>query len=523
MEDTTMISFQDVVEIIKRRRWAIILPAVVVIVLSVVVVLVWKPVYRSTSTILIEEQEIPREYVMSAVTSYAEQRLQTINQRIMSAGRLQEIINKFKLYADKRDKLTMEEIIEDMRKKDIKFETISADVVDRRSGQKTNATIAFTVSYEGHNPQMVQEVANMLTSLYLEENLKVVGQQAEGTTKFLDDEMRSVQNELEDLERKIAVYKEGHNNSLPDLFQFNLQSLEWSERSREQLNEQLRALREKEIHYQTELATMAPDTVNQDKERLKELRVKLVGLKTRYSNDYPDVINTKGEIATLEKKLQTRASEPEVEAKPDNPSYVAMASNLASVQSEIKSLKLQIEDLDRKREDYRHRLEATPKVEEGYKKLTIQRNNTQLKYDDLSRKHMESKVSHGLEKEQMGERFTLIDPARFPEKPVRPNRNAILLIGFILGIGAGVGTAALQEATDRSARKSSDLAKAFPFPVLSEIPEIITFEEELLRKKRVKVGIASVVLVLAILALIIHFFVMDMNIMWIRLMRHTSI
>jgi polysaccharide chain length determinant protein (PEP-CTERM system associated) len=523
MEETKITSFKDIVRIIERRRWALIVPALTVLLFSVLVLLLWKPVYRSTSTILIEEQEISREYVMATVTSYAEQRLQTINQRIMSAARLLEIINRFNLYADKRDKLTSEEIIEDMRKKDIKFETIMADVIDRRTGQKTVATIAFTVSYEGKNPQVVQQVANVLASLYLEENMKVVDQQTEGTTRFLEEEMKSVQANLADLEGKIAAYKERNNRALPELLQFNLQTLDWSERNRDQLNEQLRSLRERESYYQTELATMAPDTINQDKERLKELRVALNGLKARYSGEYPDVIKTKTEIAALEKKLQEQSNEPAVQEKPDNPAYVALAAQLASVQAEIKSVKLQIEDIDQKRDDFRRRLEASPKVEEGYKKLMVERNNTQAKYDDLMRKFMEAKVAHGLEKEQMGERFTLIDPARLPEKPVRPNRPAILLIGLILGIASGVGTASLQEASDRSARKTEDLTRTFLIPVLTEIPEIVTFEDELRKKTRLKIAVASSFLFILIIALVVHFFVMDMDILLIRVMRHVAI
>jgi polysaccharide chain length determinant protein (PEP-CTERM system associated) len=523
MEETKIASIQDVVRFVKRRRWALVIPALTVPLLSVLVLLFWKPVYRSTSTILIEEQEISREYVMATVTSYAEQRLQTINQRIMSAARLMEIINRFNLYADKRDKLTSEEIIEDMRKKDIKFETIMADVVDRQTGRPTQATIAFTVSYEGNNPAVVQQVANVLASLYLEENMKVVGQQAEGTTRFLEEEMKSVQATLARLEGKIAAYKERNSRALPELLQFNLQSLDWSERNRDQLNEQLRSLREKEGYYQTELASMAPDTINQDKERLKELRVALVGLKARYSEEYPDVIKTKAEIAVLEKKLQARDAGPVVQEKPDNPAYVTLAAQLASVQAEIKSVKLQIEDLDQKRDDLRQRLEASPKVEEGYKNLMVERNNTQAKYDDLMRKYMEARVAHGLEKGQMGERFTLIDPARLPEKPVRPNRPAILLIGLILGIGAGVGTASLQEASDRSAWKSEDLAGTFPFPVLAEIPEIVTREDELRKKNRLKIAVASSLLSLVIIVLVIHFFVMDMDIVWLRVMRRLTI
>jgi capsular polysaccharide biosynthesis protein len=164
-------------------------------------------------------------------------------------------------------------------------------------------------------------------------------------------------------------------------------------------------------------------------------------------------------------------------------------------------------------------LEASPKVEEGYKNLMVERDSTKAKYDDLMRKYMEAKVAGGLEKEQMGERFTLIDPARLPEKPVRPNRPAILLIGLVLGLGAGIGTASLQEASDRSARKIEDLAKTFPYPVLAEVPEFVTLEDTLRKKTRVKIALASSILLIVITALAIHFFVMDVDIFWIRVLR----
>ena len=107
----------DVIAIVKRRKSYLIWPAVGVFLLAVVIAFAWPPTYRSTSTILIEEQEIPREYVMTTVSSYAEQRLQTINQRIMSSTRLTEIINRFNLYADLKEQWTMEEIIDKMRRR----------------------------------------------------------------------------------------------------------------------------------------------------------------------------------------------------------------------------------------------------------------------------------------------------------------------------------------------------------------------------------------------------------------------
>jgi polysaccharide chain length determinant protein (PEP-CTERM system associated) len=518
MEQNKTITFKDFVAIVKRRRWALIVPALAVFLLSVVVIMVWEPVYRSTSTILIEEQEIPREYVMATVTSYAEQRLQSINQRIMSSSRLLEIINRFNLYADKRNRFTTEEIVENMRKKDIKFSTITADIVDPRSGVVKPATIAFSLSYEGKNPLVVQQVANVLASLYLEENIRVVQQQTTSTSKFLEDEMKDVQAQLVELEKKIAVYKEKNPRSLPELLQYNLQTLDWTDRNYEQFNDQLRTLKEKESYLQSQLASMLPQA-----ELLKELRAKLISLKSKYSDEYPDVKKTKAEIAELEKKSNYEDVQTNVPKKQDNPAYVALDAQLASTQSEISSVKRQLEDAKKKRTDYSRRLEASPRVEEGYKNLLVERNNTQLKYDDLMKKFMEARVAHGLEKGQMGERFTLIDPARLPEKPVIPNRPAILLIGLFLGIGAGVGTASLQETTDKSVRCSEDLATNFPFPVLAEIPEIITLQDERRRKRRLKIIAGVVILSLVIVVMIVHFLVMDLDVLWARLSRYLAL
>ena len=524
MEQEKITKIEDVGRIMKRRRWGMILSTLAVFLLSVLVVVVWEPVYRSTSTMLIQEQEIPREYVMSTVSTFAEQRLQAINQRIMSSSKLLDIIKQFDLYADKRNRMSTEEIIENMRTKDIKFETITADVVDPRTGRPTQATIAFSISYEGKNPLVVQQVDNALASLYLEENIKVVSQQTEGATKFLEEEMRSVQNSLVALERRIAEYKQRNNSALPELLQFNLQTLDWSERNSGQFKDQLRSLKERESYLQTQLATMSPDATNQDKDRLKELRIALGSLKARYSGEYPDVIKTKTEIDELEKKLQAGENRAGSGAdKPDNPAYVALASELASVQSEIKSYKQQIEDLDQKRAEYQKRLRMSPMVEEGYKNLLVERNSTQAKYDDLMKKYMEARVAHGLEKEQMGDRFTLIDPARLPEKPVRPNRPVILLIGLILGMGSGIGTVSLQEAMDHSARRPEDLTRTFPLPVLAEVPEIVTLEDAMRRRNRLKIIFGSVFILLVVSVLAVHFFVMDLDVLWARVIRHLAL
>jgi hypothetical protein len=136
---------------------------------------------------------------------------------------------------------------------------------------------------------------------------------------------------------------------------------------------------------------------------------------------------------------------------------------------------------------------------------------------------MESEVSHGLEKEKRSERFTLIDAPRIPEKPVRPNRKAIILIGVILGLGCGVGVAALRENLDHSVRSTDALAKATGFPVLAGIPVIVTPQDAQRQVWSQRIAIVGVVLVVLTGMLVFHLYVMDLNVFWAKVVRRTSL
>ena len=146
MEDRIMTP-GDYWDILRRRKWSLILTVLIIFLVAGVVAVVLPSIYLSQATILIEEQEIPQNFVMTTVTSYAEQRMQQLNQRIMSFSRLVEIIDRFDLYADLKDKKTTEEIVDKMRE-DTLLEPVSAEIIDRRTGRPATATIAFTLSYD---------------------------------------------------------------------------------------------------------------------------------------------------------------------------------------------------------------------------------------------------------------------------------------------------------------------------------------------------------------------------------------
>ncbi len=534
--DDDVKSINDYIDVIRRRKWALLVPILVVFVIALIAAFVWPRTFRSTSTILIEEQEIPKDFVVSTVTGYADERLQSINQRIMSTTRLLEIINRFNLYTDLRRRMTTEEVVEKMRK-DIKFETVSADVAEKKGPTRSSVmtepvTIAFTLAYDGKDPQVVQQVANVLASLYLEENLKTRERQSEGASRFLEEEAQTLQQHLADLDAKMAAFKARNINAVPELMQVNYQELDRTERDLYQAKDQLKGLKEKEEYYQTQLASIPTESTDQDRNLLKDLKAKLVQLESRYSDKYPDVKKTRMDIEALENRIAVKPQDDPAAPKKaltsvadqaNNPSYVTLASQLSGVESDIESVKRQVADLERRREDYVRRTEAGPRVEETYKGLLVERTNTETKYQDMMKRVMEAKVSQGLEKEQMGEKFTLIDPARLPEKPVKPNVPAVLLIGLFLGIGAGVGHVSLKESADQSVRNPGQLSHAFGLPILGALPRIINAEDRQrgrARRNRIVVGVICGLIVLVIL---FHFFVMDLDVLWARVARQLNL
>ncbi len=531
--EENVLSPNDYLAILNRRKWAIIIPFLLIVLIAGAFALLLPPIYKSTSTILIEQREIPAEYVTSSMTTYAEQRIQSINQRVLTSARLMELIEQFDLYPDLKKKKTADEIIAKMQE-DVVLEPINVEVADRRSGRTATATIAFSLSYEGEDPKKVQQVANTITSLFLKEDIKVRKDQASSTFEFLKSEKERVAQKAAELEKEMADFKQANVHSLPEIFQVNMQTLDNLQRSIDARRESLRALMEQESEFQEQLANTPEDIEDamadqkpkeDDERRLEALKMELINLKTKYSDLYPDVKKLKQEIEDLTVKVETSKQERKEEKEASgsnagkNPAYVTLSVRLAGIRSDITSTKYNIQKLEDQADDYRERLAATPGVEEKYNSILTEKSFQTRKLADLQAKMMEARVAEELESKQKGERFTLVESARLPEKPYKPNRLAILLIGVVLGLGAGVGLASLIEFSDTSFRDAEALTRATGFTVLTEVPRIITIEDKSKRNVRRLVTIGVIIAAIILGIYLFDTFVMDLDVLQAKIMR----
>ncbi len=569
----------DYLAIIRRRKWHIIISAVTLLLISVVVAVSLPSVYRSTATILIEEQEIPSELVRSTITSYADQRIQVISQRVMTRDNLGKIIDKYNLYADLRGRENREDLIISLRDS-ISLEMVSADVIDPRSGRPQQATIAFTLSFEDRSPEAVQRVANELTSLFLNENIKTRRQQAAETSSFFADEAQKLSQRISELETTLAIFKQENSGRLPELAQLNLQLMERTERELQETARRIQQLEDRKIYLQAELRQVEPsrpvimsdgERVLSPSERLRALQSQYLSAQAVYSEEHPDLVKMRREISALKKEVgqtddrqlireqlsvkraeyqkllrkysenhpdaiklkrsisslalrivnapETKFNRSYLDENADNPAYITLHAQLSAAEGELATIKQQRQQLREKLLDYEQRLMATPGVEKEYRALMRDYEGALAKYQDIRAKQMEAEVSQQLEKDQKAERFTLLEPPELPERPVKPNRMAILFLGFIFSIASGIGIAAIVESMDRSVWGSRGVTAILNEAPLGVIPYIENQADKIRHQRYVAVSLSLGVLSVVVAVIFTHFLWKPLDVLWFVMQR----
>ncbi|MGA9754714.1 MAG: GNVR domain-containing protein, partial [Desulfobaccales bacterium] len=212
------------------------------------------------------------------------------------------------------------------------------------------------------------------------------------------------------------------------------------------------------------------------RQKLTQLQAELAEQKGKYSDQHPEIKKLKAEIVRME-ETPAAASPTRPVTEPENPAYISLTSQIKGAETEIASLRTQQAGLREKLQLYRKRLEEAPKVEQVYLGLMRDYQNASTKQQEVMNKILEARISEGMEKHQRGDKFTLIEPASFPEKPVSPKRRLILLAGLIMSLGAGFGMVALAEHLDHSVKTSDELARLTGLPVLGSIRLIQTRED----------------------------------------------
>ncbi|HZS49328.1 MAG TPA: GNVR domain-containing protein [Bryobacterales bacterium] len=432
-------------------------------------------VYKAEAVVLVESQRIPEKYVPSTVNADLQERLNTISQQILSSSQLWQIIEKFNLYPEARKTLSQDEIVQRMRS-DIGISIDSRWRKDRPG--------AFRISYIGSVPTVVSQVANYISGLFIDENIRTRESQAEGTSQFLEDQLAQAKARLEEQESKLSEYKMKYNGELPQQentlaaalgqFQMQLQGLQESisrtEQQKLMLENAIESARTSLDALSQTSAAAAPESLGPNsaspaapaEKRSDRLRAELDALRMRYTEDHPDIKLAKAELARelRQEAARAAAASPPAAASPqektssaaDLSAKLQMEQTLNRERERVENLEVQLKatakDLDsleaeRRRvvqsiSAYQARIERLPIREQQLAAVSRDYEISKATYRSLLDKKLAANVAADMERRQQPERFTMLEAAKAPERPLKPDRLLLSALGSVLGLFLGV-------------------------------------------------------------------------------------
>lgn len=407
-------------------------------------------VYLSEALILIDSQKIPEKFVSATVASDLDDRIATIREMLLSSGELNKVIDDFGLYKDQRKKHFDEEIL-DMMRKDI---SITLESVDKTSSNGGKRTAAFRIGYQGSDPQLVMRVANRLTDLYVEQNLKTRESQAAGTSDFLETQLQEAKKRLDELEAKVSSYKLAHAGALPEQEQSLSSTLSRLQTELEANRDAINRTQQTKVVQEGTLTAMqaaaavqtmrslevapraigAPEAgtgvrvANRTYGKVSEaLEAQLSDLLTKVTEKHSDVIKLRAAIEAAKREEQL-----------EDTKEAALKAEIAVTNKELEGRTAEQQRILRDIDQYQRRIEQVPAREQEMEQLTRDFQMSQENYKSLLDKKLAAEMALDMERRQQSERFTVLDRARVPEKPIKPKRPMLYAVGSGLALVLGL-------------------------------------------------------------------------------------
>ena len=483
---------------IVQHKWQIYFTTLFLTLAAVVGIALLPDQYQATTTILVDPQKVPDEYVASTIKSPLTERLQTISQEVLSTTRLQQVIDKWSLYPELRHSMSNDQLVEHMRSK-IKID------VKRAAGA---GPAAFSITYEGRNPVVVAQVTNELALRFIDWNLQVRAQLAQGTTEFLAGQLQDVKRNLEQQEAQVRGFKLQHLGEMPDQVPTNLGQLAQLQARLTALNDQLNRLEQERVELQRmpemaagfvgRYANIVPAT---DRARLEQEKMQLEGqlfeLRRKYTPAHPEVAEAQTRLERVSQQLKSLPLSTEARSDADH-SPAAVRTEILS--REMKRLEDEQKRIQMQIAAYQSKLDAVPVREQQFADITRDYDISREKYRNLLGKRFSAEMSADLERKQQGERFTVLDPARPPEKPLKPNRKVFMGAAFLAALALSLALVVVKDMLDTTVKTESHLNGLLPESVMlmAAIPTIVT--PGTVRRRRRFAALAMATTVIACLA-----------------------
>lgn len=465
------IGWQDYLAIILRRRLHFAIPCAVITVIALISGLFMEKIYRAETVLLVQDQNVANPLISGmAVSTPVGERLRTLREEILSWTSLSRLVNELGLDKNAKNPSSFEALIKRMQ----------TDINVRMRGNNL-----ISVSFEDPDPKLAQKLVNTITTIYVDRNVQSQNAETETAISVIESEMAVYKKKLEDSERALREFKELYVLQMPVATQ---------------LNEQVTELEVSLAQLLVENTDQHP-TVLMVKQRIQDL-------KRKRNDELRKVITEalmKGHNPDLYHDLAKSLEQPVTEQTENDPTvraareaYQAWVNRLDSNSTaptpaggpQVQVVAVTPGQGGRAPElvgaSSSTSVSLAPREEQELARLTRDYEVYSATYRHMQERLERARITQRLGKIDEGTKFKVLEPARLPLHPVRPNMMKIFFFGLILGAFIGAGIAFVAEYLDQSFQTAEDVQAALALPVIGSISSIVTEADIEARRQRRK-------------------------------------
>ncbi len=537
-------SIGEYVRMAKRRKWHIVLPTIAVFLAVFWVVRGLPNFYTSTTFLTLTPPTISEKVAPSLTDEDLSQRLQAINNTVLSRSSLEPMVGKYNLYREERDAgVPVERIVDRVRN--------NINVVPEKADNEK--VVGFRISFRDRSPESARDVTKDLAAKYVTAQNVESTLSAETTREFINTQMAQAKSTLDALEKQRLDIMLQNVETLPDSAQGLIAQLEGlrqregtiskdketliTEKGRVQdsiraLNSQVRLIEnfgEKETQQAVEQASRIEDTpaYGQLVQKRAEFNAKLENLKKQYRDKHPEIIQTQTDINKINEELEKLAKNTDQRVKQANQSGSRKAElQKKSLEIEKEKAENQIVQIDQQMQTkdaelrqnagqiavLESKINSIPNVKVALEGVSNQYQSAKSAYDELLKKFNNAQQQVVVESNAQGETIRVVDPANLPQTPENASKKPFFMaLGALLGLGIGLLLAAAFEIPRLFRIQNIDDAKHYTgLPVLASVPPLLTDGEISWQKRLHLLKVAAGILV-AILSIPVLITVMQMS------------
>jgi polysaccharide chain length determinant protein (PEP-CTERM system associated) len=496
--------------ILRKRKWLILLPAIVIGLAIGYVVFRLPDMYESVTLIVVKPSTLPNSVVPTITEETLTRELTSISQVVTSRSSLQPLMEKYDLYKEERLRGEPMELLIDSMRKQIKVEVNTS---------RNDITNGFNITYRGRDPKTTQTVASELASKYVDEQTKSTINGGASAKQFIEEQVRQAKEELDTIDGQRLKYLQENINNLPSQSQALVGRLTALHEGQKAMIAELGRSRDLGAAYRSQLAditksydqeiAMAAENTTDPKttmawanlaNRRSELEAELQNLLTQYKEKHPDVVAKKQQLESVKRDQDQMVAEwkTRIEERRQrlvqltDPRILTLKTQITMVDSDMDRQQKLLSETNQQIADLDARINAIPNAEVGLEAIDREYQTKKLNYDNLLAQQQKIVVGADAAKDQQGGGIQVVDPANLPESPVAPKRFMLTVAGFGIGLALGLLLSVAVEMRRLFTIQTAEDAKHYTsLPLLASIPELMTPAEARAIPRRQKLAMAA--------------------------------